>query len=125
MAASRYVRFTQSFERRSFSSVCQGGDAGFGEALRRFALLATEACFALDGIAPFAGDPANIRVKRGSREQSSSAQMEELAYVADSGERGWYFDGRENKICLSGIERRIGDRYSVFVVHTNNVDYSR
>ncbi len=125
LSASRYVQFADAFERRSFSSICNGGDQGFGEALRRFALLATEACFALDGLTPYDADPANIRVKRRPREQSADAVMEELVFVGDSGERGWYFDERENKICLSGIERRIGDQYSIFVVHTNNVDYSR
>ncbi len=125
LAASRYVQFAKSFERRSFSSICQGGDQGFGAALRRFALLATEACFALDGITPVSADPSNIRVKRRAREQSASSTMEELSFVGDSGERGWYFDERENKICLSQIERRIGDEYSIFVVHAQNVDYSR
>ena len=125
LPASRYVDFADSFDRRSFSSICNGDDSGFGEALRRFALLATEACFALDGLSPFEQDAANIRVRRRAREQSSGVEMEELDYVGDTGERGWYYDARENKICLSRIERRIGDRYSVLVVHTNDVDYSR
>ena len=51
--------------------------------------------------------------------------MEVLDFIGDSGERGWYYDGRENKICLSRIERRIGDEYSVLVVHANETDYSR
>ena len=79
----------------------------------------------MDGLTPVSADPSNIRVKRLAREQSASSTMEELSFVGDSGQRGWYFDERENKICLSQIERRIGDEYSIFVVHAQNVDYSR
>ena len=38
-------------------------------------------------------------------------------------ERGWYYDEVENKICLSLIERRIGDHYEIFVYHEDVVDY--
>ena len=51
--------------------------------------------------------------------------MEKLDFVAESGDRGWYYDARENKVCLSQIERRIGDSYSIFIVHSDEVDYSR
>ena len=36
---------------------------------------------------------------------------------------GWYYDAAENKVCLSLIERRIGDHYEIFVYHEDVVDY--
>ena len=121
LAGSRYVQFTRSFERRSFESICTAGDSAFGPGIAPLCSLATEACFALDELAPHKGDPANIVVKRRAREQDASSPMEVLDFIGDSGERGWYYDGRENKICLSRIERRIGDEYSVLVVHANEM----
>jgi len=125
LPASRYLQFANVFDRRSFESICKSETNGFGDALKRFALLATEACFGLEGIAPYESDASNIRVHRRPREQVVSVEMEELAYIGESGDRGWYYNARENKICLSQIDRRIRDRYSIFVVHTHAVDYTR
>jgi hypothetical protein len=124
LKGSRYLEFANGFERRSFESICQGSGNGFGDALERFALLATEACFRLDGVEPFEQNPMNLDVRRRARELLSDSPMEVLEYVGESGERGWYYDARENKVCLSRIERRIGDTYSIFVVHSDSVDYT-
>lgn len=125
LKGSRYLDFANAFERRSFESICQGSDSGFGDALERFALLATEACFTLDGVEPFEKSAANLSVRRRARELVNDSPMEELEYVGETGERGWYYDARENKVCLSKIERRIGDAYSIFIVHSDSVDYTR
>jgi hypothetical protein len=125
LPGSRYLQFANVFDRRSFESICKSETFGFGDALKRFALLATEACFGLEGVAPHDSDPSNIRVRRRPREQVVNVEMEELEYVGESSDRGWYYNARENKICLSQIERRIGDSYSIFVVHSHAVDYAR
>lgn len=125
LKGSRYVDFANAFERRSFESICQGANNGFGDALERFALLATEACFMLEGVEPFKQDAMNVSVRRRARELVVDSPMEELEFVGESGERGWYYDSRENKVCLSQIERRIGDTYSILIVHSDSVDYSR
>ncbi|MBT6489337.1 MAG: VWA domain-containing protein [Deltaproteobacteria bacterium] len=125
LGGSRYLEFANAFERRSFESICEGADDGFGEALERFALLATEACFTLEGIEPAGQLATNVSVHRRARELVAESPMEKLDFVAESGDRGWYYDARENKVCLSQIERRIGDSYSIFVVHSDEVDYSR
>ena len=124
MEATRYTQFANAFERRSFESICRQEGDYLGNALERFALLATEACFSLAGISPADGSYQEVRVLRTARESASQTAMEELNHVGHSGERGWYYDSRENKICLSQIERRIGDRYRIFVLHEDAVDYS-
>ncbi|OGR08587.1 MAG: hypothetical protein A2341_14080 [Deltaproteobacteria bacterium RIFOXYB12_FULL_58_9] len=40
-------------------------------------------------------------------------------------EAGWYFDTDDNvpRICLTGIDRLIGDVYDIFVLSEDTLDY--
>ena len=126
LSGSRYTEFASGFRRGVYESICRGQAAGgFVEALERFSALVTESCFELDTITPAGRDPANVRVSRLPRERSDdAAAMVQLQQVDGAGTAaGWYYDAAENKVCLSLIERRIGDHYEIFVYHEDVVDY--
>ena len=95
------------------------------DALERFSALVTESCFELDTIVPAGREPGNIRVSRLPRERRDDpVGLVQLEQVDGAGTAaGWYYDATENKVCLSRIERRIGDHYEIFVYHEDVVDY--
>ncbi len=145
MAGDRYVSFANQFTRKTFDSVCQRGDQAFGEALVDFARLATLACFDLadeDGreLRPARCrksnlercDPSLITVKRAPREDAEQGIEPSLLPrldgpdAVDVPETGaWYYNAEDNQVCLLGIDRLIGDVYDIFVLHTDDIDFSR
>ncbi|MEE8408234.1 MAG: hypothetical protein V3T05_01390, partial [Myxococcota bacterium] len=115
LAGSRYLRFANRFRRRTFESICLAeGDAGFGEAMADFARIATLACFELeDGVRPAADNPEHIIVRRASKQEADQGIPPSLLPMQDpsSLEAGWYYDVQFNKVCLTGLDRLIGDVY--------------
>ncbi len=124
MAGSRYVRFANEFRRRTYESVClaQGGQ-GFGAAMADFARIATLACFDLGDVRPAGGDPSLITVKRASKANAALGLPPALLPPTDSNSlsEGWYYEAGDNRICLTGLDRLIGDVYDIFVLHTNQI----
>jgi hypothetical protein len=103
---------------------------GFGDAMARFAQIATLACFELEGVAP-AGTPPDatlitvMRAARADVEQGLPAT--ELARTdRDATTEGWYFDTDEDvpRICLTGLDRLIGDVYDIFILTTDEIDFT-
>ena len=41
-----------------------------------------------------------------------------------SSDPGWYYDWAENKVCLTGLDRLIGDFYDIFILHTDKLDFN-
>jgi len=131
LAGNRYVDFASAFRRKTFDSICRTGNEAFGDALEDFALIATLACFELNDVRPHADDAELITVKRLPREL---VDLEEEPFVMPQVEPnepnvpeggGWYYDSAENKICLVGIDRLLGDIYDIFILKKNVLDYSR
>lgn len=125
LGGSRYVQFVEGFRRRSFDSICEETpERGVGAALERFARMATLACFELDGVRPAGGKAENIEVKRRDRDVPGAGYVTLTQTAEDSSEAGWYYDEDENKLCLTRIDRRLGDGYEIRILHTDTVDYA-
>ena len=97
--------------------------------MAKFAQIATLACFELDGVAP-AGTPPNpelMTVKQSSKAETEAGIRPSLLPRGDpnSLEAGWYFDtdDRVPRICLTGIDRLIGDVYDIFVLRNYRLDF--
>lgn len=135
MAGKRYVTFARQFTRRTFESVCRrrsaGCDAddpstyaqcGFEPALRDFGQKALLACFDLAPEArPAGNDPELIEVQRAPRDAAAAGQAPRVLPRRQPGavEPGWYYDGsdpQQPQVCLTGIDRLIGDVYDIFVM---------
>jgi hypothetical protein len=131
LAGSRYVDFANAFRRRTFESVCRAeAGMGFGDAMAKFAQIATLACFELEGVAP-AGDPpddALISVMRAARADAEQGlPPTELARTdPDAATEGWYYDTDDDvpRICLTGLDRLIGDVYDIFVLTKDRIDFT-
>jgi hypothetical protein len=127
MAGGRYVRFANRFRRRTFESVCLAeGGVGFGDAMADFARIATLACFDLEeGVRPSGDSPENIVVRRASKAEADAGIAPSLLPMTDASslDAGWYYISSENKICLTGLDRLIGDVYDILVLHKDKLDY--
>ncbi len=108
---------------RCNDGTCQGG---YAKSLANFARIATEACFELE-VKPADASGDNIVVKRASENEAAAGQKPvPLPQVASgSNEIGWFYEADQNRICLNGIDRTVGDVYEIFVLTTNEVDYTR
>lgn len=114
--------------------------------MARFAQIATLACFELEGVDP-ANKPdlttitdeaqrqqvlddlaAKITVKRAARADAEIGIPPSLLEHRDSSalEEGWYLDADENdlRICLTGLDRLIGDVYDIFVLTEDKLDFT-
>ncbi len=118
LAGKRYLEFGTQFKRRTYDSICEeGNDNSYGSALERFANLATLACFELNGLRPVGGLGDNIQVSRVDRDDPQE-KLVILPRTQDSSSlEGWYYVPDENKVCLSQLNRRVGDYYEIRVVH--------
>lgn len=138
LAGDRYLEFASAFRRRTFDSICRQGPIAYGPALADFADIATLACFDLQGVEPAGdcigcpADPDNIRVERIPREfvgteGAVATVLPRLLPGATTVPSGgaWTYLAEENRICLEGIDRLIGDVYDIFVLYRDRVDYSR
>ena len=124
LAGSRYVQFTNAFTRRTFESVCRNDSQSFGPALADFARIATLACFDMQGVRPANNDPNFIVVKRSAA--GSGLDPNTLPnQPATSSTPGWYFDVGNDAICLTGLDRLIGDQYDIFVLETDSLDFTQ
>ena len=154
MAGKRYVAFANTFARRTFETVCLAESGlGFGASMAKFAQIATLACFELANVWP-AGtppDPSLITVKRASKAETdaclaigtnqdacrASATCTWLlgsclgkpptvlpVEPAGSTDPGWYYDTTENKVCLTGLDRLIGDEYDIFILNKDKLDFN-
>jgi hypothetical protein len=153
MAGRRYVAYANRFSRRTYESVCREGDGAFGPSMAKFAQIATLACFELSNVWP-AGTPPDgslITVKRASKSQTDACVAlgaDETACQASpacafaagacygrppstlptkpagSTELGWYYEPVENKVCLTGLDRLIGDVYDIFVLNRDKLDFT-
>lgn len=120
-AGSRYLAFSGQFTRKTFESICRNDTGSFGPALADFARIATLACFDLNGVDPANQNADNIVVKRAP---AGSADYVELPQTtADSDLQGWYYDAVDHKICLTNLERLVGDAYDIFVLTKNFLEY--
>lgn len=126
MAASRYLAFGSVFQRTSYESICEKSpNSRFGAALQRFAKMATLACFDLDGIEPAGAADESIQVSRIDRDDSQKTLVLLPQTNESSLSEGWYYVATENKICLSQLNRRLGDYYEIRVTHTDEVLYNQ
>ena len=129
MAGKRYVAFANSFSRRTFETICLSGEDGFGKSMAKFAKIATLACFELANVWP-AGTPPQeslITVKRASKAEAEQGIAPSILPKQEIGstEAGWYYDGVENKVCLTGLDRLIGDVYDIFILHKDKLDFNK
>ena len=124
LASSRYVNFANRFRRKTFETICQPTTAGFGDALADFARIATLACFDLEGVRPVGNLSSNITVRRLASEQAAIGGTPTALELRDrdSIEPGWYYDDLEYRVCLTGLDRLIGDVYEIFVFHQDRVN---
>jgi hypothetical protein len=120
---SRYVGFADYFQRRSFESICRQDAASYGPAMESFARIATLACFDLS-VKPAAADPNNITVRRAPKGSTQDPSLLAPQPPASSA-TGWYYDETNNKVCLTGLDRLIGDEYDIFVLETNKLDFTK
>jgi len=117
LSGRRYVDFGNSFGRRTYESVCRAGSGqDFGDAMVKFSRIVTLACFELENVKPAA--PSYIVVKRAAKADAEAGlPPTELPMRAEgSSQAGWYYNEVENKVCLTGIDRLIGDVYDIFVL---------
>jgi hypothetical protein len=105
-------------------------DRGFGAALQDFARIAVEACFDLN-VRPAYDNPSNIVVRRLAAADADSGS-EGLVLTrfdeseAGGTEAGWFYqDEPTARVCLTGIDRLIGDEYDIFVLTRDEIDYTR
>ncbi|MBI5510047.1 MAG: VWA domain-containing protein [Deltaproteobacteria bacterium] len=100
--------------------------AGFGNAMAKFAQIATLACFELANVVPAGGDVSLITVKRASKADVENGKAPTLLQPqpAGSSDDGWYYDPVENKVCLTGLDRLIGDYYDIFLLHKDKLDFN-
>lgn len=129
-AASRYVELANVFSRKTFESVCRAEPGtAFGQALVDFANIATDACFDLgDEVQPARGSDGNIVVKRAPGDATTDTPPVDVPQVDPSvptSQVGWYYSADENRICLTGRDRLIGDVYDIFVLTTDRVQSTR
>lgn len=124
MAGTRYVDFANTFDRRTFESVCRNDAGSFGPALSDFARIATLACFSLQGVVPANNDPNMITVRRAAK-----GAVEDPNFLArqseDATQPGWYYDKVDKKICLTGLDRLIGDTYDLFILEKDHLDFTK
>ncbi|HET6346883.1 MAG TPA: hypothetical protein VFH51_18255, partial [Myxococcota bacterium] len=123
MNGSRYVAFADRFDRRSFETICRQDAQSYGPAMTSFARIATLACFDLE-VAPAAKDPNNLTVKRAAKGSPIEPTLLPPQPPASAAE-GWYYDSVNNKVCLTGLDRLIGDEYEIFVLETNKLDFTK
>jgi hypothetical protein len=124
LAARRYVDFAAGFDRRTFDSVCRSGRRAFGPALAQCARIATETCFELKELAP--AEPSLLTVERTPGDEDVNGPASKLLPRVDDAQSlpppggGWYYDGARNAVCLTGLDRLVGDVYDIFVLHKND-----
>ncbi len=132
LAGSRYVTFANQFRvnRRTYETVCRAETGGgFGAAMADFAKIATLACFELEGVEPI--DPAFVVVRRAAREDAEAGLAPTVLPRRDgaANEPGWFYEEEPNggvpRICLTGLDRLIGDVYDIFLVTRDELDYTR
>ena len=120
------MEFASGFRRRSFEAICDGSMAHrFGQAMKRFAQMATMACFDLNGLRPVGGNPHLIEVKRSSQGNFSDGSLELEMTEPGAHKPGWYYEKDENKICLTQIPRQVGDFYEISILDTDTAIYNQ
>ena len=122
-AGSRYVAFANNFGRRTFETVCRNDPNAFGSTLSDFAAIATVACFSLEGVRPSNNDPNFIQVNRAPQGVGPPQPLPRTNNA--SRDEGWYFDGVNNQVCLTGLDRVIGDVYDIFILDTDTLDFTK
>lgn len=122
LSASRYVAFAYGFNRRTFESICRQDENAYGPAMANFARIATQACFDLLGVQPTLKEGAYVTVQR-TPQGSEDAPVELTRQPSDSLEAGFYYDAQNNRVCLTGLDRLIGDTYDIFVQQADYTDY--
>ena len=122
-AASRYVNLASDFLRHSYESVCRADAASFGPMLANFARIATRPCFELNAVRPFTGDPNYLAVARTPLNSTITSQLAQQDPLSSS--PGYYYDAQTNEICLTGLQRIIGDAYDIFVYDVSVNDFTK
>lgn len=124
LAGSRYVFFDSTFSRRVFDSICSDD---FSDAMRRFADITVMACFDLDPTVAPARDTSDfIVVRRAARDEAELGTEPVLLPQREvaSTEPGWYYEAvPQPRICLTGIDRSVGDVYDIFVLTTDSLQF--
>lgn len=125
-SGSRYVDFARMFSRRTFETICT---ESFGQAMADFATIATLACFDLDTDArPARNNPDLMKVyytPKAIAETGGGAVL--LPRTEENSlEEGWYYDADPEapKICLTALDRLVGDVYDIFVLVNDKQDFS-
>ena len=129
IAGNRYVKFAEQFARRVMAPICQRqGDAMFADALLSFVAQVTRACFAFNEIKPADDNPDNITLffKQGSSAAEQQSDSIKLAQTSpDSEQKGWYWDSVQNTVCLTGIDRIVGDEYDIYIITEDELLYNQ
>ena len=125
-AGDRYLAFANIFSRRTFESICKTEQGAFGGALADFARIATLPCFDLQHVRPAKALSSYVSVRRlplGQRGmlQNLPPNLEDTPENSDK--LGWYYNADENRVCLTGLQRLIGDEYEIDVTIADKVDY--
>ena len=121
--SSRYVGLADNFLRRTFESVCRNDGASYGPVLADFARVATRPCFLLQQVRPFTGDPNYLSVERTPQGSTTPEQL--TAQPPNATTPGYYYDAQTNQVCLTGLDRLIGDNYDILVFDSSLVNYQR
>ena len=146
LSGSRYLGFTNVFKRRTFESVCRAdAGQGFGDAMARFGQIATLACFELETAPAHTPDFSTIQGEEGRQQalesvagritvkRATKAQAEVGIPPApltrrdsNSLDEGWYLDEDNNvlRVCLTGLDRLIGDVYDISLLTTDKLDFT-
>jgi len=124
LAGSRYVFFASGFSRSVFDSICK---ADFSQTMRDFADKTVVACFELAPEAiPVGNEARYITVRWTPRELAELGEPPTLLPQREqtATEPGWYYDADQQSICLTGIDRSIGDVYDIYIFKTDFVEFS-
>lgn len=139
-SGSRYIDFVNQIPRHTFESICRNDNpavdpnvvpstdparfAPYGPILADFARIATLACFDLQSLRPSSGDPNLLIVRRAAAGTGATPSDLPMTSVSST-EQGWYYDPVNNKICLTGLDRTIGDVYDIYVLNQDRLDFTK
>ena len=139
-SGSRYLDFANQFPRRTFESICRNDNpvvdpnvvpstdpaqfAPYGPILADFARIATLACFDLQSLKPAGGDPNLLIVRRAANGTGATPSDLPMTNITST-QQGWYYDPINNKICLTGLDRTIGDVYDIYVLNQDKLDFTK
>ncbi len=122
LAGHRYVDFAYAFPRRTFESICKNDDSYFGEALAEFGRLATFPCFDLNAVGPAELSSDAFEVRYTNKAQPEVVRVLPRTSVM-SNEQGFFYDKEGNRVCLTGMQRNIGDMFDIFMFVHNEVSF--